>query len=410
MSKTIDNATGAPTSMQAIAAMEGQTPIAAMGSGQGALVGQTGLAAALARAEIDQQVATARALPRSIATVGGKIHSLVMLDDETAAECVYALPRGGKPIRGPSVRFAEIIASQWGNCRIGARVVHIDRVEKIIQAEGVFHDLETNTAVTMRVNRRISDKHGKLFNPDMIAMTGNAACSIAKRNAILGGVPKAVWRAAFYAAEGIIAGDVETLIERRDKVVKAFAAWGVTPDQIAIYLDLASIEEVSLDDIATLRATFTSIKDDGEDVDAIFPPIKGKKPRKPANIDKKMDESAKGKTSSKKASENKPASTKSDDRDKEQTKDSPQSGNASGDPKTAPKKEAAGDDKKPAASNEAKVDVNPLDQAMERGTIAAERKISRRAIPPEYKAADAADQKAAWLDAYDVRTEELNNG
>ena len=146
------------------------------------------LAMSLARAEIDQQIATAHAYPRSIDRAKKNILTLATLDEETAEECIYALPRGGKPIKGPSARFSEIIASQWGNCRVAARVTHVDRTEKFVEAEGVFHDLETNTAWSAKVRRRISDKHGKLLSDDMIIVTGNAACSIAKRNAVLTGV------------------------------------------------------------------------------------------------------------------------------------------------------------------------------------------------------------------------------
>ena len=125
---------------------------------------QGSLAVALSRSEIDQQITTARAMPRSIKRAMDNILTLATLDAESAEECIYALPRGGKPIKGPSVRLAEIISSQWGNCRVGARVVHVDRFEKYIEAEGVFHDLETNTATTARVRRRISDKQGRILN------------------------------------------------------------------------------------------------------------------------------------------------------------------------------------------------------------------------------------------------------
>jgi len=151
-----------------------------------------GVAVALARAEIDQQIATAHAFPRSIKRAVDNILSLATLDRATSEECIYALPRGGKSIRGPSVRLAEIVASQWGNCRVAARVVAVDRLEKYVEAEGIFHDLETNMAATARVRRRIVDSKGRLYNEDMILVTGNAACQIAKRNAVLSGVPRGV--------------------------------------------------------------------------------------------------------------------------------------------------------------------------------------------------------------------------
>lgn len=232
---------------------------------------ETSLAVSLARAEVDQQIATSRALPRNIKSAVNNITSLATLDDKSAEECVYALPRGGKPIKGPSVRLAEIIASQWGNCRVGARVVHVDRQEKYVEAEGVFHDLETNAATTARVRRRISGKDGRLFSDDMIIVTGNAACAIAKRNAILGAVPKAVWRSAYDAVEKVVAGEEKTLVERRDRVMKAFAAFGVTPERICNALGVNNVEEISIDHMPILQGAHSALKSGEATVEEMFP-------------------------------------------------------------------------------------------------------------------------------------------
>ena len=233
--------------------------------------GNTSLAVSLARAEVDQQIATARAMPRSIARAVKNITTLATLDDQSAEECVFALPRGGKPIKGPSIRMAEIIASQWGNCRVGARVVHVDRIEKYVEAEGVFHDLETNCATTSRVRRRLSKKNGAVFDEDMIVVTGNAACSIAKRNAILGGVPKAVWRKAYDSVEHVIAGDIKTLAERRERAFKAFAAFGIKPEQIFSALDIGGIDDIGLEHMSTLTAMHSALKNGEATVEEMFP-------------------------------------------------------------------------------------------------------------------------------------------
>ena len=58
---------------------------------------------ALARAEIDQQVATAHAFPRSAARAQRELLEMVNLDKESAEESMYALPVDGKPITGPSI-------------------------------------------------------------------------------------------------------------------------------------------------------------------------------------------------------------------------------------------------------------------------------------------------------------------
>lgn len=224
------------------------------------LVLENGIAGAMMRAEIDTQVATARQYPRSIKSAINNILTLATLDEETATECIYALKRGGKPIRGPSIRLADIIASQWGNCRDGAQVITIDRVNKIITSEGVYHDLETNRGTRATVQRRISDKHGRLFSDDMIAVTGNAANSIARRNAILAGVPKAIWRKAVEACERIIRGDAVTLVERRGEALKALAHFNFSEEQIFAFLDVQGADDIDLDDLVSLRTLYANLK------------------------------------------------------------------------------------------------------------------------------------------------------
>ena len=228
------------------------------------------LAVSLARAEIDQQISTARAYPRSIDRAVKNIITLATLDEETAEECIYALPRGGKPITGPSARLAEIIASQWGNNRVAARVVHVDRTEKYVEAEGVFHDLENNSATTSRVRRRIPDKGGRLLSEDMIIVTGNAACAIAKRNAVLGGVPKGVWRRAYEYAAQVIAGTAETLVVTREKTMKAFAAFGVAPDRVCSALGLTGLDDIKVEHIPTLRGMYAALKNGEATVEEMF--------------------------------------------------------------------------------------------------------------------------------------------
>jgi len=45
-------------------------------------------------------------------------------------------------------------------------------------------------------------------------MTGNAACVIAERNAILNGIPKSLWGPAYERAFALVAGTTQTLGEK----------------------------------------------------------------------------------------------------------------------------------------------------------------------------------------------------
>ena len=45
------------------------------------------------------------------------------------------------------------IASQWGNCRTGTRVVHVDRIERFVEAEGVWKQMQPRPPVLGAVFR-----------------------------------------------------------------------------------------------------------------------------------------------------------------------------------------------------------------------------------------------------------------
>ncbi len=336
-----------------------------------------GAMVSLARAEIDLQVATARRYPRVVSTVIKHITELATLDEETAEECCYALVRRkkgarkddeeNKPIEGPSIRLAEIAAQCYGNCRIDARVIAVNRLEKYVEAEGIFHDLESNMASRATVRRRISTSSGYLFSDDMIAVTSNAACAIAKRNAILAGIPRGVYRGGYKAARAVIAGTVMTLGENRAKVYKAFAAYGVTPAQIHELLGVGGEADVGLDHVALLRATFSSIKNGEANVSEIFAREKvgegvadplGPATTTAAPADKPAD---------------KPAETKAPGKDKAKKSKEPESGAGA----TTPAQDAGA-----AGAADPQASTAPATEAIKASTVAAESGWAKEAQSP----------------------------
>ena len=239
---------------------------------------ESGTVAMLNSSEINQQIVTAHRFPRSIKAFLDEAQALVTLNDSVANECIYALPRGGKTIEGPSARFAEIVAHAWGNSRAGARVV--DEHGDFVTAQGVFHDLEKNVAITFEVQRRIVDKNGKRFKPDMIGVTANAACSIALRNAILKGVPKAFWQSLYDQARLVAMGDAKTLATRRAGALEFLQKFGATEDMVLKLLGVDGVEDITLEHLVTLRGIATAIKDGDTTVEQAFSDTASDKPLK----------------------------------------------------------------------------------------------------------------------------------
>jgi hypothetical protein len=239
------------------------------------------------KAEIDTQISTAKAYPRSLKVFQDKAISMATLTIEIAESCTYALSRAGKSITGPSVRLAEIAVSNYGNIRAGARVISNDG--KTITAQGLCHDLETNYAVTVEVKRRITDKNGKTFSEDMQVVTGNAAAAIAFRNAVFKVVPGALVHPIWEAAKKVAKGSAETLVDRRTKAVKYFNDLGVKNDQICESLGIKKVEDVDLDKLeiltgmrsayingeATIKDMFEKDKISIEDLSLLFDMKKG---------------------------------------------------------------------------------------------------------------------------------------
>ena len=241
---------------------------------------------ALERASVDSQVATAKQYPRNINRSITNSIVIATMDDETAQSCGYALPRGGKPITGPSVHLAKIIVSNWGNMRTEAKVVQI--TDKQIISRGTCWDLETNVASAFEVRRSIIDRHGKKFSDDMITVTGNAANSIAYRNAVFAVVPKAITDKVYKAAQKFITGDLsdeEKLIKRRADAISHFKnEWDITEEEVIKLCGKQTINQIRANEIALLLGMAQSLKDGDTTVGELMKPIRESKEAKSEKI------------------------------------------------------------------------------------------------------------------------------
>lgn len=233
----------------------------------------------ITKAEIDSQIATAHAFPRSISKFMKDVMSLATVTDEVAESCIYALPRGNKTVEGPSVRLAEMVASSYGNLRTGARVIYNDG--KHVTAQGITHDLEKNIMHTEEVKRSIlqneykdNKRTGKMItmNEDMQTVTGRAACAIAYRNSIFKVVPAALIQNVMDKLKEIIRGTAETLVVRRDKAMAYFKDLGVKDSQVFDAIGVKGLEDIDLDRLVTLRGMATALKNGEATLEALFPP------------------------------------------------------------------------------------------------------------------------------------------
>ena len=237
---------------------------------------------AVERANVDSQVATAKRYPRDIRRSIDNSVVMATMNQETAQSCSYALPRGGKPITGPSVHLAKIIVSNWGNMRTEAKVVQI--TDKQVISRGTCWDLETNVASAFEVRRSIIGKNGQRFSDDMITVTGNAANSIAYRNAVFAVVPKAITDRVYYAAQKFITGDLsdyDKLLKVRTGVLNNFKNnYGITEEEVVKMCGKQTANQIGADEISMLMGTIQALKDEDTTVDELMKPIRESKEAK----------------------------------------------------------------------------------------------------------------------------------
>ena len=237
---------------------------------------------AVERANVDSQVATAKQYPRDLARSVNNSIAMATMDAATAQSCGYALPRGGKPITGPSVHLAKLIVSNWGNMRAEAKVVQI--TDKQVISRGTCWDLENNVATAFEVRRSIVGKNGKRFSDDMITVTGNAANSIAYRNAVFSVIPKAITDKVYQAAQHFITGDLsdeEKLVARRKKCIDFFRdEYGITENEVVMLCGKQTVNQIKADQIALLLGITQSLTDGDTTVDELMKPYRKEENKK----------------------------------------------------------------------------------------------------------------------------------
>lgn len=228
------------------------------------------------RANVDSQIATAKQYPRDLRRAINNSVAMATMDIPTAQSCGYALPRGGKPITGPSVHLAKLIVSNYGNIRAEAKVVQI--TDKQVISRGTCWDLENNVATAFEVRRSIVGRSGQRFSDDMITVTGNAANSIAYRNAVFSVIPRAITDKVYQAAQRCITGDLsdeDKIIARRKKCIDYFKdEFGITEQEVVMLCGKKTVNQIKSNEIALLLGITQSLTDGDTTVDELMKPYR----------------------------------------------------------------------------------------------------------------------------------------
>lgn len=238
-----------------------------------------------ARIRADAQVRTMMAIarPRDLDVVRER-----MLKDAArptfAEAATYSLPRGGKSITGPTIRFAESALRAYGNVTIDTVVLHEDEKERSLEL--VIVDLESNMTfregfvvpkvierrnLPPRVNQE--DIIGKRVNAEGqtlyllkasdadVRMMGGAVASRVMRNLALRIIPgDLIEEAQQRCKETRNRGDASDPAAARKRIADAFAGQGVSVGELKEYLG-HPLDSCSPAELETLRGLFGAIRD-----------------------------------------------------------------------------------------------------------------------------------------------------
>ncbi len=179
-------------------------------------------------------------------------------------QAMYAYPRGGSMVTGPSIRLAEVMAQCWGNLDFGIRELSQKEGESIV--ESFCWDLESNVrqTKTFTVKHERHLKGGRVVKlkdtRDIYELVANQGAR-RLRACILGIIPGDITEAAVQKCDDTVKnGDSEPFETRLKKMITAFDKLGVSSKLIEERVG-HKIEAIVPAEFVDLIKIYTSIKD-----------------------------------------------------------------------------------------------------------------------------------------------------
>ena len=213
-------------------------------------------------AEIQAQVIMAKKFPRDENAALIRIKKSCERKS-LADQALFAYPRAGQTISGPSIRLLETVAQAWGNLDYGFRELSNDG--EWSEAEAYAWDLEANTMVRKRfkVKLEIAKKDKtvkKLTDPrDIYEHVANA--SMRRVRACLEGViPKDVVEDAVVVVKLTMQSNDVPIQEVVKRLIYSFEKYGVSKDLLEKRLG-HGVEAMIKDQVVEYGQIFNSIKD-----------------------------------------------------------------------------------------------------------------------------------------------------
>lgn len=201
-----------------------------------------------------------------------------------AEKALYAYPKGGTLVTGPSIRLAEAIAQAWTNIDYGFNEISQQAGISVIECYAVDKENNSCKRITFQVPHTRDTKQGKKKITDAREIYEICANQASRRirNCILALVPGDVQEAAVDQIKKTLEGGITSVQDAIKKMVLAFDELGVKAEHIEKRLG-HKLDATIASEIVTLKGIYRSIRDGFASREQFFDI--GNKAESVANID-----------------------------------------------------------------------------------------------------------------------------
>lgn len=180
-----------------------------------------------------------------------------------AETAMYAYPRGGQVVTGPSIRLAETISRHWGNIQSGIR--ELEKTENKTTYEAYAWDVQNNvrsSRIFSQVHARYTKKGGlvKVDDPRDVYEIVASQATRRLRACILEIIPGDIIEEAIQVCEQTLKNQNDPIKDRVGKMLGYFSEYGVSKEMIEKRIQ-KGIEAVNEVDILNLGKIYQSLKD-----------------------------------------------------------------------------------------------------------------------------------------------------
>ena len=225
---------------------------------------QTEIEKSRALQEVQGAIVMARKFPRNEAFALEKLKKTAK-NLKFAEQAIYAYPRGGSMITGPSIRAAETLAAYWGNVLYGTKELSRNYTEHSSEVMSYCWDMETNVRSErfFKVSHVRETKGGGYTltsDRDIYEKVANEG-SRRLRSSILAIIPKYVTDELMEYCEATLVGSTgKTLEERISEMLEKFEQIGISKEIIEKKMGV-KVDKFVAKNVVMLGYIYNSIKD-----------------------------------------------------------------------------------------------------------------------------------------------------